>query len=283
MAMDRLSGRGGRTRAGGIVRMLFRGDTAARMFGVFLILALGVFAPSVGALANPTRIGLHGGLSIPSIQGGTNEVSEGYTSRLGPYFGLFTDFEVRPGFSVRGEINYASQGGQRNGMQPITPDPSLGLPPDMLLYAAFDNETILDYIEIPIMAKLTWGETLRFWIDGGPYVGFLVRAKTVTSGSSMLYVDASGTPLTMPPDNQPLPPVDFSGETDIKQDVNSTNAGIAGGLGLEFTYGPGDIVFEAHFSVGLTNIQKDVELNGENRTGALAVIVGYAYPLGGSR
>ncbi len=230
------------------------------------------------ALANQTNVGLHGGLSIPSIEGGTNEVSRGYTSRVGPYFGIFIDHELGQRFSLHGEVNYASQGGQRNGMQPIFPDPSLPVPPGTTLYASFDNETILDYLEIPIMARLTWGGAQRFFINAGPYIGFLIRAKTVTGGSSLLYTDASGTPLVVPPDYLPLPPVYFDGEIDVSQDINSTNAGIAGGVGIETPFGPGDMVFSAHFSYGLTNIQKDTELNGKNNTGSLAVIIGYSYP-----
>lgn len=230
------------------------------------------------AFANQTNVGIHGGLSIPSIEGGTNEISQGYTSRVGPYFGVFINYEVKQHFSLRGEINYASQGGQRNGMQPIFPDPSLPAPPGTTLYASFDNETILDYLEIPIMARLTWGGAQRFFVDAGPYIGFLVRAKTVTSGSSLLYTDASGTPLLVPPDYLPLPPVSFDGETDVSQDINSINAGIAGGVGIETPLGPGDIVFTAHFSYGFTNIQKDTELNGKNNTGSLAVTIGYSYP-----
>lgn len=48
-------------------------------------------------------------------------------------------------------------------------------------------------------------------------------------------------------------------------------------------YGPGDVILDAHFSYGLTNIQKDVALNGENNTGSLAFTLGYSYPLGGRR
>jgi hypothetical protein len=235
------------------------------------------------ASSDLTQIGLHAGLSVPSIKGGTNEMSRGYTSRLGSFFGLFADYGVRPHVSLRAEINYSSQGGQRNGMQPISVDPSLGLPPGMELYAAFDNETILDYIEIPLKVKMTTGETMRFFIDAGPYVGFLARAKTVTRGWSLLYVDASGTPLTLPPDYEPLPPIDFAGDTDVTQDINRVNAGITGGMGMELPFGPGDLVLDAHFSLGLTNIQKDTELNGKNQTGAVELGIGYSYPLNRSR
>lgn len=244
----------------------------ARTLAVLLLLLLIL---SGTGFANEIRIGIHGGLSIPNIQGGTNERSEGYSSRLGPYFGFFADYAIRPHLFLRGEINYSSQGGKRNGIQPITSDQLVGvlIPGDLTLYADFNNKTILDYIEIPVMAKLSWGRTTRLFADLGPYIGFLVRAKTVTDGNSLIYMDAEGeTPLVGDT-------YSFDASTDIKGDINSTNAGVAGGVGVEIPFGPGAISLDAHFSMGLTNIQKDVAVNGKNHTGAVAVLVGYSYPL----
>jgi hypothetical protein len=165
-------------------------------------------------------------------------------------------------------------------MQPIIIDlPGLVLPPDLVLYADFHNEAILDYLEVPLLAELTWGQKPRFFVDAGPYVGFLVRAKTVTGGMSTIYLDDSGTPLLVPPDFQPLPPVSFDATTDSRKDINELSAGIAGGIGLALPAGPGEIVFGVNFSIGLSNIQKDVETYGHNRTGALEVVIGYAYLL----
>jgi hypothetical protein len=244
---------------------------AAALAIIMSILLAGGGAASAGEL----WLGFHGGPSVPNLQGGTNEVSRGYTSRLGPCFGFFADYLLRPNLFLCAQINYSSEGGKRNGMQPITPDPSLPVPPGMTVYASFNNEAVLDYLEIPIMAKLQWGQTIRLFVDAGPYVGFLVRAKTVTEGASLLY-DNSGAAL-------PYPAQDFGADTDIKQDINSTNYGIAGGLGVEMPYGPGNIVLDAHFSYGLRNIQKDTELNGENNTGALVFTIGYGWPWSGRR
>jgi opacity protein-like surface antigen len=247
-------------------------SAAGRAAAALAVLFCLLLAAGAAALARPVTIGVHGGPNIPDLQGGTNEVSEGYSSRLAPYFGVSAEVQLRSGLSLHGEINYSSQGGTRNGMQPIAPDPSLPLPPGAKIYASFDNEAILDYLEIPIMARLRWGTGIRLFADAGPYVGFLVHAKTVTKGSSLMY-DESGAAL-------PYPEQDFGAETDIKRDINSTNAGLAGGLGLEVPYGPGDVVIEARFSYGLRNIQKDTAVNGENNTGSLAFALGYTYPFG---
>jgi hypothetical protein len=246
---------------------------ASGLAAALSILLVVLLAANVSAVPRGTRIGVHGGPGVPSLQGGTNEVSEGYTSRLGPYFGIGADVPLGRGFSVCAEINYSSQGGKRNGRQPIAPDPLLPLPPDMTVFASFDNEAILDYIEIPVLARVRWGRAIRMFADAGPYVGFLVKAKTVTKGTSLLY-DESGSAL-------PYPEQDFGADTNIKSDINSTNFGVGGGLGFEMSYGPGDVVIDAHFSYGLTNIQKDTAVNGENNTGQLAFTLGYSYPLGG--
>ncbi len=226
------------------------------------------------------QIGAHGGLSIPNIRDGENEFSRGYTSRKGPFFGIFAEFRLRPNFSLRAEANYASHGGKWDGMQPVIIDlPGLFLPPGVILYADFNNESILDYLEVPLLAELTWGDKPRFFINAGPYIGILLRAKTITGGMSTLYLDKSGTPLLLPPDYQPLPPFSFEAETDTKEDINSLSAGVAGGIGLAVPAGPGEIVFAVRFSLGLTNIQTDVETYGRNHTGALILTLGYALAL----
>ncbi len=249
---------------------------AARLLATLLVMFL---AGVESSFSYQFRIEIHGGLSIPNIRGGNTIQSQDYTSRLGPFFGISGEWMLTNRFSLCGEVNYVSQGGKRNGMQPITPDQvgGLPLPPDLTLYANFHNETIIDYVEIPLMAKFNWGRTWRVVAGAGPSIGFRVRAKTVTSGMSSLYIDSSGTPLIIPPANEPLPPVSFDATTDVKSEIHPINVGFTGGVGLEAPFGPGDIVLSARFSVGLTNIQKNPEVNGKNNTGAAIVFVGYVY------
>jgi hypothetical protein len=245
--------------------------------GVFLALFLAVG----GSLAaEEVRIGVHGGVSIPNLRGGNDIFSQGFTSREGPFFGVFADFGLTGHLSLAVEVNYTSQGGKRSGLQPVTSlPPDLPLPPGTILYANYHNETILDYIEIPVMGRLTYGAKVRFFVDAGPYVGFLHRAKTVTKGSSALYLDASGTmPIVIPPSPNPLV-VSFEGDTDVKSSLKNTNFGLAGGGGVIFQVGPGGLILEAHFQLGLTTIQRDVQTSGDNKTGAAIVSLGYEFSL----
>src|ERR1700744_5756920 len=116
-----------------------------------------------------TWLGLKGGISIPNLSGGgDNPLSNGYISRLAANFGLQSEFVLQKHFSLEVELNYAGQGGQRKGVQPIT-----NLPPELqqlapingYLYANFRNKAILDYLELPVMAKMTWGTTFQFYVN----------------------------------------------------------------------------------------------------------------------
>jgi hypothetical protein len=228
------------------------------------------------------KAGGHGGLSIPNIRGSQDDpFSRGFTSRQGPFFGIFLETELAPHWSLVAELNYTSQGGLRKGLQPITMDlsSSLPLPPDTVLYATFRNETILDYLEVPIMGRLAFGNKLRVFINAGPYVGILLRARAVTKGTSALYLDEGGTmPIIIPPDTEPLE-VDLGADTNVKDSLKSTNIGLAGGGGLMYPLGPGELILEAHFQLGLSTIQRDVATSGKSQTGAVVISLGYSLPL----
>jgi Outer membrane protein beta-barrel domain len=241
----------------------------------------GLVAAASTAFAADFRFGVHGGISIPDLRGKDTEIfTRGFTSRKGPTFGLTADIPLMAGFSLALDLNYTSQGGKRSGMQPITMDLPGGLPipPDTILYADFSNETILDYVEIPVLARYTFGRTVRGFLEAGAYAGYLVRAKAVTVGTSALYLDEAGTmPIIIPPATDPLV-VDLGAETNVRDSLEKFNVGVAGGAGFEIHLGRGDLILEARFQLGLTTIQKYPDTDGHTQTGAVLVSVGYVLP-----
>jgi hypothetical protein len=226
------------------------------------------------ALSLPVELGVHGGLTIPNIHG-TTEMSRAYESRRGPFFGLTAAVRLSSHLWLCTELDYSSQGGQRLGMQPIPADQMSGLPvpPGMPLYAGFHNETILDYLELPLLVRLMSGGRYRFYVEAGPYAALRVRSVTETSGSSLIFMDSAGTLPIMPVQ------MDFSGHTDISRDVRDFNAGVAGGAGVETALGPGNVVLGVRLALGLVNIQPESAGNGDNRTGAVILMAGYRLTL----
>jgi len=240
-----------------------------------------------GILAAAPRdfwIGVRGGPSIPQLSDGNNEVSRGYESRLAPNFGLVGEYFVTDHFSLVSEIDYSGQGGIRRGIQPITQSPE-GMPPllpGQYLYGDFKSESILDYLEVPVMAKYEWevGSHWRYFAEAGPYIGFLLDAKQKTSGSSQIYVDQNKTPLSV--EGQAMPPVSFDAETDVKGDLQKVNIGITAGMGLEYLINAfHEIFLDLRGEYGLTDVQKDTEANGKSHTGNAVFSLGYKFNFGG--
>jgi hypothetical protein len=174
----------------------------------FLVLAVALFSCSC-AVAQNFSIGVRGGISIPNLSaGGSNEnpLNTGYSSRLGPDFGIFGEFKISHVFSLQPMIEYSSQGGKKSGLQAFPTPPAYAAyfqpgPAPTYLYANFKSEAKLNYLMVPVLAKFGWNlkpmSPVRIYVDAGPFVGFLLSAKQVTSGSSNVYGDSGGQqPLT---------------------------------------------------------------------------------------
>lgn len=244
------------------------------------------FIPAYAQNERENFIGFRGGVSIPQLSSSdSNELSRDYKSRVAPNFGAFVELGVTRRTSFQFELNYAGQGGKRNGIQPLTrPIPGLpALPAGSYYYGDFKNTAKLTYLEIPAMIKYKFGpnDKPRLFLNGGVYYGHLLKAETVTKGSSTLYLDRNGrNPLLLPPVGTPLPPVSFDARTDVKSDLNSNNFGITGGGGFEIPHKKNYFVFDARVAYGLISIQKDTVRNGNSRTGNLVISIGYAFKLG---
>ncbi len=233
-------------------------------------------------------LGVAGGLSVPNLTSGGSSgtpVSAGYSSRLGAEFGLTSEYHITKLFSIEGKLLYSSQGGKKNGLQafPTTPQiaayfqsQNIEAPP--YLYADYKSEAKINYLRIPILAKLGWalGESpLRFSVAAGPFVGILLSARQVTRGNSNIYLDDK--------DQQPLPlgAQSFDATTNIDNDLHEINVGIDGNIGLSYALGAArlnKIALTVGGNYGLIPIQKESS-NGRNNTGAATVLLGYSHTI----
>ncbi len=224
-------------------------------------------------------IGAKAGISIPNLKSGStgNPVSSGWSSRQGPYFGLVAQMALTKHFGLQSEINYSSQGGKKNGLQAIAasdfinPVP-LGFPP--YVYANYNSEAKLNYLEVPVMLKATFpfAKIFSFFAEAGPYGGLLLSAKNVSSGSSNVYADKAETlPLTPQPES-------FDQSMDIKDQLNKFNFGIQGGIGFMMKLPGGSLMLTGGGNYGFVPIQKN-EDHGKDNTGAATVTLGYLFNL----
>ncbi|MEI9934607.1 MAG: porin family protein [Ferruginibacter sp.] len=217
-------------------------------------------------------LGIKGGLSIPNLSSGSssNPLNSGYSSRLGFDGAVFADFHISRLFSIQPQIEYSSQGGKKDGMQAF-PNPYGPTPP--YLYANYNSETKLNYLLIPVLAKFKFnlGGGFKLYAMAGPNVGFLLSAKQVNSGTSPIYADPQGQQVLSPS-------ASFDTTENVKSSLQSTNYGIEGAIGISYAFGNSNVFIEGGGNYGFVTIQKDAA-DGQDKTGAASVLVGYSYKL----
>ena len=121
-----------------------------------------------------------------------------------------------------------------------------------------EGETRLEYVEIPLLLHLplTTGGSFAPYIVAGPSLGFEISCTTQGPGSGEADCDETN------PDRDKK--IDF---------------GVGGGLGVAFAAGPGAVLLEGRYTLGLSNIATEgstVEI--KNRT--ILIMAGYEIPLG---
>lgn len=242
---------------------------------IFTLLAF--FIVHSGFSQNEFRLGLKVGISIPNLKSsGNNPVSKGWSSRQGPYTGIIAEMQIAKRFYLQAELNYSSQGGKKNGVQAIpTSSFSAYFPPNTTIppyvYADYSSEVKLNYMELPVLLKIEFqvGHKISLFINGGPYAGYLLAAKNITSGSSNIYLDENMTLPLLPQ------PASFDQSTDIQSDLKKFNFGVQAGIGLSLTLPNGyKLLLTGGGNYGFSDIQKD-KTNGQNNTGAATVALAY--------
>lgn len=257
------------------------------------------------------KIGGKVGYSIGRLTDNSDNIyTEDYESSSGVDVGVFVEYPVSELFSLQMEVLYTQRGGERSGMQPIPISylSSFGsvdqlnymlslqgkgpVTDSSPMYAEFNSVSDLNYIEIPFLGKLGWGDTWRWYVEAGPYIGFLVSASQTTNGTSLITLDAEGNdPLIVinpnfnpeDPGNGPLwvpvPPQSFDDETSTRSELNTYNFGFHAGTGIIRKIAEKHEVYLGfRGSWGARTIQKD-KVYGESHIGGIVFSLGYAYVL----
>lgn len=247
-----------------------------------LVLVFFFFTADFAFAQSSFSVGLKAGISIPNLQSsGGNPLSEGWSSRQGPYAGFVGEMNIGKNLYLQTELNFSSQGGKKNGLQaiPVSPEYAAffpaGIPVPDFVYSNYNSEAKLNYLELPVLLKFDYplSESISLFVNAGLYMGYLVAAKNVTSGANNIYLDKAMTIPLLPG------PVSFDTTIDIKSDLEKFNFGIQAGVGVAYHFKSGSKLFLAGGgNYGLTHIQKD-PANGENNTGAATVTLGYLFKL----
>ncbi len=115
-------------------------------------------------LAQKILFGAKGGLNFANI---TGEDSDEYANiKFGWCFGGFVDYKLNSFLSLRPELNYTERGCYfEEALGTIT----------TLITKKYNYH--YNYLEIPILLKMTVGNQVKMSVFGGPYAAFLLSAR----------------------------------------------------------------------------------------------------------
>jgi hypothetical protein len=199
------------------------------------ILALLVFIGFVATTAAQGRgnieFGLHGGLnsSFISDSWGSSDVRTNFSA------GASADFYFSDSWSLKVKGIYDRKG-WNNDLVTVNNN----------VYRA---NFALDYVTIPVMANFHFGNKRNWYVNFGPYVGFLINAEETAF------------------------------KTDVKESFNTTDAGLALGFGVKIPLSNyAKLFIEYDVQSGFTEVFKydfDNGDNARNTRGALNVGINF--------
>lgn len=144
------------------------------------------------------------------------------------------------------ELNYSQQGWEQNFSKN-----------DTYKNRGLEHSHTLNYLEMPIMTHIYFGNKVRFFFNLGPKIGYLF-SDSEKMNSALEDFLAGGVPES------------FETNQYYRKAERKLDYGLIGGLGLELRTGIGSFALEGRYSFGLSDIYKssksDYFARSANRT-----------------
>ncbi|RFN58056.1 porin family protein [Marixanthomonas ophiurae] len=201
---------------------------------VFFIAVLTVFGVTA-TQAQEVRLGAKGGLNFSSFSGDGFDAFDDPEGRTSFHIGAFAEIPLSERFSIQPEVLYSGQGFDLISRE-----------------GADDTEVQLDYINVPVMAKVYIVEGL--YAEAGPQIGFNVKSE----------IDSD-------PDDE------GSGDIAIDEDIiNDVDFSVGVGAGYQFNNG---LFLNARYNFGLSDVfnNEDLLIDSDAKNSVFAVSAGYSF------
>lgn len=210
------------------------------------------------------KFGIQAGLNYSTFWGYNlpSEIKSYYSENPAFAFlgGINFEYQIKERLSLKLELNYERKSQKTKTEIEMIYDGSYD--PDDLLsdvdeYKAKKNN---DYLVLPIMLKYNFGNKDSFFVNGGPFIGYLLKSNLEES----LNQDGS---------------VKESQTTETTDSNNKTDFGLSIGLGKTITINEKNSIFiEIRENLGLANTSKNKIFGSEEaKSNSLNLIVGYQF------
>lgn len=206
-------------------------------------------------------VGVRGGIGLTKwhydLPGDVdNTINDDQEYLLTPYVAIPIEVQFSEYFSIQPELIYMQKGThQKSSMQ------ESGASFEM------DARTKINYLELPVLGKARYNtERLEFFVMAGPQVGYALNGKykveqTVTNGTTeILKTDED---------------IDFD-----EDKIDRFNFSVVFGAGVGVDLGPGKVVADARYDLGLYNMSTNDDSDFKFYDRAFGLSVGYMIPFG---
>jgi len=191
-------------------------------------------------------IGVEAGPGLTLIRGSSGFSK--FNPTIGFTGGLTLQYNLSKSIAIKTGINFE----RKNGTNKVVLTDGWGNP----IAENVNPSLSLQYLTIPLMGKLTFGENKRFYVNAGMYFGYFLK----------------GTFVVEPYSNVPENVYDIAGE------YNRLDTGLSAGIGKLFPVNESlSIIMEVRNNLGLydiINYDKSARLNSTN------LLLGVLYKLG---
>ena len=198
------------------------------------LLVFSVFNLSAQSDKGDFEFGVGLGLNLSNVVVGSN-AQNSTNSKIGVNFGVSGEYYFSDRWGIKAKLLYDSKGWGDGFFE------------NQDTNETFTTDYNVNYLTLPVMANWHFGSTRRWYLNFGPYIGFVLNAEEDRRG------------------------------TDVKDAFNSTDFGIALGIGHKFNVGENTTLFvEYDAQSGLTDIFEN-NLGSSVRNGRSSFNVGLIF------
>jgi len=219
----------------------------------FLLFTIFLITFKTAAQDSKFKFGVQGGLNYSSFRGYENYADN--NPGFAYLFGASFQYQIKENLSLKVDINFERKSQITKFTTELIYSSPISIPE---IYHVRIN-SYRNYVVLPIMIKYNFTRNKNFYINGGPFLGYLIKAGLKTSG-----INAPGI---------------NTDDTDNTKYYKSLDYGLSAGVGKEFKLNNNhQIYIELRENLGLANTSKNEGIyNAIIKTNSLNLIVGYTF------
>ncbi|MBS7231439.1 PorT family protein [Flavobacterium psychroterrae] len=221
----------------------------------FLLFTIFLITFKTSAQDSKIKFGIQGGLNYSGLRGYESFTND--NPGFAYLFGFSFEHEIQENLSIKVDLNYERKTQISKSTIDYWQTAESPVPIEQIVYKS-KTTIYLNYIVLPILIKYNLSTDKSFYINGGPYLGYLLKSGMKSESNY---------------------PSIYNDETEDTNNRKSIDYGISAGIGKEFKLsGNHNFHIELRDNLGLANIAKGELINGGTlKTNSLNLLAGFTF------